>query len=376
MKQLFYNSSGNGIIAKEEILMPDYAPPEALHREAELQEIAAAIKPLLKRKKMDNLFIYGPSGTGKTLCAKLILEQLKEQTSKVLSVYVNCWEYPTQMAVYSQIHQTMELALPRRGLATDEVFDSILETMKRENVTVLLILDEVDSLAFHREQELLYTLSRANEKDGILFGIIGISNNIKFLASLDMRIRSSLRFTQMEFKEYTQEQLVSILKERAKLALAAGAWDDSLLQHCARIGCANGGNARLALELLWKSAKHAEKRDAKKIEFADFEAVLEKTTYEKKAKEIKHLSFETSNLSLSEEERLILEILMKGEKTSTQLYDEFQLKITKTKRQIRNYISLLEAKGIIETAEVEDPSNSDSMLKPRLIRLKETKKGG
>jgi cell division control protein 6 len=376
VKQLFYNGNGNGIIAKEEILMPDYAPPEALHREAELQEIAAAIKPLLKRKKMDNLFIYGPSGTGKTLCAKLLLEQLKEQTSKVLSVYANCWEYPTQMAVYSQIHQTMELALPRRGLATDEVFDSILETMKKENVTILMVLDEIDSLTFHREQELLYTLARANEKDGILFGIIGISNNVRFLANLDMRIRSSLRFTQMEFKEYTQEQLISILKERAKLALAAGAWDDSLLQHCARVGCANGGNARLALELLWKSAKHAEKRDARKIEFADFEAVLEKTTYEKKTKEIKHISFETSNLSLSEEERLILEILMKGEKTSTQLYDEFQLKITKTKRQIRNYISLLEAKGIIETAEIENPDNNDSMLKPRLIRLKETKKGG
>ena len=375
MKQLFYNGNGNGIIAKEEILMPDYAPPEALHRGAELQEIAAAIKPLLKRKKMDNLFIYGPSGTGKTLCAKLILEQLKEQTSKVLPVYANCWEYPTQMAVYSQIHQAMQLALPRRGLATDEVFDSILETMKKENVTILMVLDEIDSLAFHREQELLYTLSRANEKDGILFGIIGISNNIRFLASLDMRIRSSLRFTQMEFKEYTQEQLVSILKERAKLALAAGTWDDSLLQHCARIGCANGGNARLALELLWKSAKHAEKRDAKKIEFADFEAVLEKTTYEKKAKEIRDISFETSNLSLSEEERLILEILKKGEKTSTELYDEFQLKINKTKRQIRNYINLLEAKGIIETAEVEDQSNNDSMLKSRLIRLKETKKG-
>ncbi|MBU1627279.1 AAA family ATPase, partial [bacterium] len=217
----FFNSNkdSNSIIAKEDVLLPDYVPTEALHRTSEMKEIAAAINPMINGKKCNNLFIYGTSGTGKTTCMKILIEQLNENTSKVIPVYANCWEYSTKMAIYYKICEALRIILPRRGLASDEVFERILEVMKKENRAVLVVLDELDSLVFNKEESVLYVLSRANEKDGANFGIIGISNKKDLTRLLDSRIASSLRFSSLEFKEYTEEQLKEILLERAKAAL-------------------------------------------------------------------------------------------------------------------------------------------------------------
>ena len=66
----------------------------------------------------------------------------------------------------------------------------------------------------------------------------------------------------------------------------------------------------------------------------------------------------------------MLELLGKGEKTTTELYDELGGRLEKTKRQIRNYLDTLEAKGLIEMTETENAGMEHSPLKPRLVRLK------
>jgi Cdc6-like AAA superfamily ATPase len=53
-------NDANGIIAKEEILLPDYVPTDALHRKNEMETIAAAINPMIYGKSSTNLFIILP----------------------------------------------------------------------------------------------------------------------------------------------------------------------------------------------------------------------------------------------------------------------------------------------------------------------------
>ena len=337
------------IIRREEVLLPDYMPDELLHRDQELSAIADAIKPLLQRRTADNLFIHGPSGCGKTSCVKYLLKQLSSHSSAVLPVYVNCWENSTQLAVYNRIIEEMRLPLPRRGLATDEVFDRILQYVKNYKKPILIVLDDMDGL---RHEELLYVLSRANEK-GVMFGMIGIANDKTLLAKLDLRIRSSLRFSEMEFREYRSEQLQSILRVRAQAALSPGSFDDRLLSKI--VSSAEDGSARQALELLWKAAKHADKANRPKIMIQDLEDVLSQEP-----------EFKLPELKLSSEEMLIVELLKGGEIESSELYEKFLFKIPKTKRQIRNYIELLEKKGI----EVSQDLEGDGMLKPKVFRLK------
>jgi cell division control protein 6 len=337
------------IIKREEVLLPEYMPDELMHRDAELQVVADGIKPLVQRKTPENLFIHGSSGSGKTSCIKYVIKQLLDYSSAVLPVYVNCWENSTQLAVYNRIVEEMRLPLPRRGLATDEIFDRILQYVRNYKKPILLILDDMDGL---RHDELLYVVSRANEK-GVVFGIIGIANDKTIPARLDLRIRSSLRFSEMEFKQYSEEQLVSILRIRAEAALAPGTFDDRLLNKIA--ASAEGGSARLALERLWKAAKHAEKAGRAKIMVQDFEDILSLES-----------TFKLPELKLSTEEALILEILQKGPLESSDLYDLFLKQIPKTKRQIRNYIDLLERKNLIVSEELE----RTGMLNSRLLKLK------
>ncbi len=340
---------GKSIIADEEPLLPDYLPDEILHRERELQAIADSIKPLLSRRTPDNMFIHGPSGCGKTSCVKYILKQLLEHSSNVLPVYVNCWENPTQMAVYNKIIEAMRLPLPRRGLATDEIFDRIMQFAKNYNKPILLVLDEMDGL---RHDKLLYVVARANEQR-LTFGIIGISNNKSLLANQDARVRSSLRFSEMGFREYSGEQLLSILRTRAGRALSPGSYDERLLSKIA--GSVEDGSARIALERLWKAAKRAERAERQKISLQDFEDALSESP-----------EFKMPELKLSTDEELIVELLRSGPLSSSDLYDKFLKRIPKTKRQIRNYIELLEKKGIIVSEEVE----AEGMLKPRMLKLK------
>jgi Fe2+ or Zn2+ uptake regulation protein len=73
-----------------------------------------------------------------------------------------------------------------------------------------------------------------------------------------------------------------------------------------------------------------------------------------------------SELKLTSEEMLIVDILRKSELESSDLYEKFIEKVPKTKRQIRNYLELLEKKGIIESEELE----GEGMLRPRVFRLK------
>jgi len=337
------------VIVREEILLPDYLPDELIHRDAELQALADSIKPLLQRRTPENLFVHGSSGTGKTTCIKYLLRQLSDHSSAVLPVYVNCWEDSTPLAVYNRIIEEMRLPLPRRGLATDEVFDRILQYMKNYKKAVLVVLDDMDGL---RQEEALYLLSRSNE-NGIIFGIIGIANDKGLVARLDSRIRSSLRFSEMEFRPYSEDQLISILRVRAEAALAPGSYDEKLLTKIVRH--VEEGSARLAIERLWKAAKHADRLGRPKIMLQDIEDALGAEP-----------SFKLHELKLSSEELLLIEFLKGGEMGSSELYEKFIKKVPRTKRQIRNYLELLERKGLIEVRELK----ADGLLSPRVFRLK------
>jgi Cdc6-like AAA superfamily ATPase len=242
----------------------------------------------------------------------------------------------------------MRLPIPRRGLAADEVFDKILQYVKNYKRPILLILDEIDAI---RGEELLYVVSRSNEKI-LVFGIIGISNSKSMLSKLDQRVKSSLRFSEMEFSEYGEDQLFSILNTRAEKALIPGSFDEKLLRKIAR--SVDDGSARVAIERLWKSAKHAEQQRKSKIMIQDFEDILSTSP-----------GFKKQELYLSDEETFILEMLKEKPLHSTELYNLFSKKFDKSKRQIRNYLDSLEQKRLIKSSELE----SHGMMNSKVFKL-------
>jgi len=352
------------IIVREEVLLPGFTPVELLHRETETQTIIEAVSPLIEGRQPENLFVYGVSGTGKTTCLKHALAGLASQASNLRVVYVNCWRYYTRMAVYSLIAQALGEVLPRRGLATDEVFNRIIEVANRSSLRVILILDEVDGLFFHKEEKLLRELAQAGDGKP-LFGIIGVSSNRSLLKG---RNELGLRLAELEFKPYDLPQMAAILEERAKAGLATDSWDSEAVKECARTTFRQGGDVSVGLSILSKAAKRAEKAGRTRLTVEDVEMAEDtwSRAYGASGRPGERL-LEARFGGLSLEEHMLLGILKSGEKTSTAVYDAFCRLEIRTKRQIRNYLKALEAKRLIVSENI--PGNSPAINRKK-FRLK------
>ena len=83
MTKLF-SSPEKEIFKNEGVLYPDFVPEELNFRDNEIKEIVFSLKPLIAGKKALNLFIYGGTGTGKTVSAKHVSSQLMKETDKEL----------------------------------------------------------------------------------------------------------------------------------------------------------------------------------------------------------------------------------------------------------------------------------------------------
>ncbi|WP_323190763.1 AAA family ATPase [Halostella sp. PRR32] len=76
---------------RPDLLSHDLIPERDLvvHRSDELNEITQAFDPVLDGRAPMNLFLFGPSGVGKTMTARIAVDEL-EQEAAVSTSYVNC----------------------------------------------------------------------------------------------------------------------------------------------------------------------------------------------------------------------------------------------------------------------------------------------
>ena len=350
MKNLFLeNEKRGGIFKREEVLQSDYAPSELLHRENELKGLADALKPLLSKSKPSNLFVFGLPGSGKTTSVRKVLADLQECSQNAFCAYINCWQSPSKQAIFSSLAEKLNEALPRRGLGSDEIANRVFGILNYERKFLVLVLDEVDRLFGKDEEDTLYEFARANENHKIPTAIVMITNNRELLAELDDRIRSSLGvLEEMEFRQYSPSELKDILRERARVALMEGSWSEEAIALCAAHGAKLKGDARVALETLYRAAKNAEKKGRNRIEVIDVHEALEKS---------REATLRKSVALMGETERKIVALLKEArdsgrEISSPEIYEKLKNELEKegkemSERQMRNYLEELEKAGII-----------------------------
>ncbi|MBU0591937.1 AAA family ATPase [Candidatus Micrarchaeota archaeon] len=343
----------NARIVKNETALTAQAPEhEILCRKEDEERIISAIKPIAHGNKCENLFVHGPAGSGKTTMIKHVMHQLKDYNRKVLCLYVNCWYHSTSMAIYTKIADALGEPVSRRGRATDEIFDRIVELMKYSKTPVMLVLDEIDGLMCRDDTRILHNITSISPEEAA-FGIIGISNDRNILSRVHTKTRDRLRFTPFEIKGYVKDQLFDLLKIRADEGLFEGSYEDEILNRIAGLAYGSNGNGKFALELLWKSAKHAESKGSSIISLEDVDEIYDLINVNEPA--------------LRDEELIIVDILKSGQKTSSELYWLFQKKLWISRRQISNYVVSLERKGVIETRLIRKGNNPGF----KLIKLKD-----
>ncbi len=329
-----FGNRGSAILIRPDVLDPEYVPDVLPFRDSQLREIATSISYAVDGGRSTNIFAIGPPGTGKTASLRYVLRELKSYSPMVRQAYVNAWVHRSRFAVLSQIAVQIRSPVPRRGLAADEIFSSIVDTLSSSRGAVIVI-DEADRLS--QAQDVLYDLSRLNEFVDVPLVVITVANTDYFLSRLDPRVISTLFSRRVEFPRYTVPQLKEILKERAKLALAPDTYSDSVLGLCAAVAWKRGGDARVAISCLYEAAVAAESEGADRITPEHVRRVADKVAIPEPA--------------LSDPRYApIIDILReKGELRVRELYELYVQKGRQvTPRAFRNYLRELQAMGLVE----------------------------
>jgi cell division control protein 6 len=252
------------IFLNESVFYPEYLPENIYSREKELKELTFSLKNLVLNKKANNFLIHGPPGTGKTLVSNFVLNELSEYSLKAKYIYINCIQDNTRFSVLSKIVAFFGGIMPRRGLAIDELWTRIKELFSKSTFSPVIILDEVDKLNNKDLSALLYDLSRFSYNNKY-FTLLLVTNNKSFILNLDLRTQSSLFLQDLEFKKYTSQDLKKILEERIKYGLLEKSISADLIGYIAGYAAIRSGDARIAIDLLYKAAKESEREGLLKI---------------------------------------------------------------------------------------------------------------
>ncbi len=332
------------IFLDEQIFYPDFSPENIFSRDSEIKELSFPLKQLTINKKASNFLIHGPPGTGKTLVSNFVLKELTNYSLKVKSIYINCIQDNTRFAVLSKIVAFFGGIMPRRGLAVDELWQRIKELFTKASFSPVIILDEFDKLRKEDLSVLLYDLSRFSSNNKY-FTLLLITNNKSFVLDLDTRTRSSLFLKDLEFKKYSSQDLKIILKERVKYGLIEKAITEDLIGYIAGYAAVRGGDARIAIDLLYKAAKQSEREGNLSI---SKEVLLSSSNLIDSIKVNEKIS------SLSKEEFKFLSSL-KDDQTTTEAYSSMKDIAERTKSR---YLLKFEKLGFISLSLLKEGKGS------------------
>jgi archaeal cell division control protein 6 len=267
------------IFNNKSVLLSSYVPESILYREEQIQEVANILAPALRVERPSNLFIYGKTGTGKTLSVRYILNSMMEIAKKnnlpLKPIYINCKlkrVADTEYRLISQLIKEFGKEVPSTGLPTDEVYNVFYKLLDEDKGVVLLVLDEIDQLTKKIGDEILYNLTRINaELKNSQICLIGISNNLVFSENLDPRVRSSLSEEELIFPPYNAIQIQEILRSRAKHAFKEDSVDPGVIEKCSAYSARDHGDIRRAIDLLRVAGEIAERSGGSvvKIEHLD-----------------------------------------------------------------------------------------------------------
>ncbi|PIU02935.1 MAG: cell division control protein Cdc6 [Candidatus Diapherotrites archaeon CG09_land_8_20_14_0_10_32_12] len=284
IKEMFKSEiKKNSVFKNKNIVSPHYIPDILPFRDDQIKEIISNLAPALQGKKINNLFLYGKTGTGKTSTIKVVLSKMEELAKErtdcksIVTTYINCRNHNTKYRIILK-HINDLYKHDYVGYSSSFVYDKLAEYVKKNKIGLIIVLDEIDLIK--DVDDAVYALTRANDEltDGSI-SIVGISNNVMFKQKLDPRTKSSLCEKELVFPPYNAHELTKILQGRVEEGFNKDCVDDSAIGLASAYAAQESGDARTAILLLLRAGEIADEN--KEIKITETDVRNAKKTVEK-----------------------------------------------------------------------------------------------
>lgn len=256
-------------------------------REKQLSRIISHLSPILDSAHPPSALIYGPTGSGKTVSLIHVLSTFR----KVAKRHGVSFEYRyidlTSPKTYFGALNEVAIALDssnrkyRKGIPIEYMQDKISTAIAGYKGFLSLLIDEADNILPNPDAFLTYLGKTLPRKVSCRLILTFLTNRLDWEKTLDPRILSFLKKTDIIFEPYDALDLLEILKLRAKKALRKNKVDPAALKKVAAYASRETGDARKAVELLAKAVRVAEETSGhlgeKEVDIAEHRLEVDKS---------------------------------------------------------------------------------------------------
>jgi len=262
------------VFKDETPLSLEFIPRNLPHREEQMRFLTQLFRFSLDSpfSTSQRVLITGDVGTGKTVLAQRfgsdLVKAARSRKVNIHYVHVNCREAKGSLfMIIKRILTQFEPEFPKRGFAPEELLHTLMDLLDDKGIHLILGLDEVEHLIRVEESTPIYNLTRIQEErvgKPIRLSLIFILRELEYLQKLDKSTIDTLQRNIVKLDKYSSRQLIDILRDRTGLAFKENIVTDEALELVADIG-GQSGDARYAIELLWRAGKYADSEPSKRV---------------------------------------------------------------------------------------------------------------
>ena len=272
----FHQSTKNSRL----ILNPDYLDDERLPeeeraavlreifnrniREKQLSKLAQHLTPILDGSHPPSLMIFGPTGSGKTASLLHFLfsfQKVCQNKGKAFRyIYVDLTSPKTYFGALNEVARALDDSLRRyrKGIPVSLMQERIATSLHEYHGFLCLLIDEADNVKPNADEFLTFLGKTLPRRVSCRILLVMLTNRLDWERTMDPRILSFLKKSDLIFEPYDAADLLEILNLRVEKALDIAKVDIGALNKIAAYASHETGDARRAVELLVKSVRIAE----------------------------------------------------------------------------------------------------------------------
>jgi len=233
-------------------------------REKQLSRLAQHLTPILDGSHPPSLMIFGPTGSGKTASLLHFLfsfQKVCQNKGKSFRyIYVDLTSPKTYFGALNEVARALDDSLRRyrKGIPVSLMQERITTCLQEYRGFLCLLIDEADNVKPNADEFLTFLGKTLPRRVGCRILLIMLTNRLDWERTLDPRILSFLKKSDLIFEPYDASDLLEILKLRVEKALDTTKVDIGALNKIAAYASHETGDARRAVELLVKAVRIAE----------------------------------------------------------------------------------------------------------------------